>query len=118
MFPWIVYHTVDINKDLHLTPLPPTSRSGNSKTFIRPHSNCNNIHTAFFLWSVNQWNRLPVDIVSIDDNLKFKATLHNHLIETGKWFKKNFSYHINIFYHKCLFIVYLLSYCIYIDMMH
>ena len=69
MFHRIVYRTVDINKDSYLTSLPRTSRSGNSKTFIRPHSN---MHKAFFPCSVNQWNRLPGDIVNIDDNLKFK----------------------------------------------
>ena len=41
MFHQIVYQTVDIDKDSYLTPLPHTSRSGNFKTFIRPHSNCN-----------------------------------------------------------------------------
>ena len=86
MFHCIVYHTVDIDKDSYLTPLLHTSRSSNSKTFIRPHSNCNQYAYSFFLWSVNQWNRLAGGIVNIDDNLKFKATLHNHLIETGNWF--------------------------------
>ena len=41
MFHQIVYQTVDIDKDSYLTPLPHTSRSGILKTFIRPHSNCN-----------------------------------------------------------------------------
>ena len=41
MFHQIVYQTVDIDKDSYLTPLPHTSRSGIFKTFIRPHSNCN-----------------------------------------------------------------------------
>ena len=41
MFHQIVYQTVDIDKDSYLTPLPRTSRSGIFKTFIRPHSNCN-----------------------------------------------------------------------------
>ena len=86
MFHQIVYQTVDIDKDSYLIPLPHTSRSGIFKTFIRPHSNCNQYAYSFFPWSVNQWNRLPGDIVNIDDNLKFKTTLHDHLIETGKWF--------------------------------
>ena len=86
MFHWIVYPTVDINKDMYLTPFPRTSRSGNSKTFIRPHSNCNQYAFSFFPWSVNQWNRHPGNILNIDDNLKFKAALSNHLIKTGKWF--------------------------------
>ena len=86
MFHRIVYPTIDINKDKYLTPLPRTSRSGNSKTFIRPHSNCNQYAFNFFPWSVNQWNGLPGNIVNIDDNLKFKAALCNHLIKTGKWF--------------------------------
>ena len=86
MFNCIVYHTVDIDKDSYLTPLLHTSRSSNSKTFIRPHSNCNQYAYSFFLWSVNQWNRLAGDIVNIDENLKFKATLRSHLIETGNWF--------------------------------
>ena len=58
MFHQIVYQTVDIDKDSYLTPLTHTSKSGNFKTFIRPHSNCNH----------NPWNRLPGDIVNIDDN--------------------------------------------------
>ena len=41
---------------------------------------------AFFPWSVNQWNRLPDDIVNIDDNLKFRAALGEHLNEIRKWF--------------------------------
>ena len=41
MFHQIGYQTVDIDKDSYLTPLPHTSRSGILKTFIRPHSNCN-----------------------------------------------------------------------------
>ena len=41
MFHQIGYQTVDIDKDSYLTPLPHTSRSGIFKTFIRPHSNCN-----------------------------------------------------------------------------
>ena len=86
MFHQIVYQTVDIDKDSYLTPLPHTSRSGNFKTFIRPHSNCNQLAYSFFLWSVNPWNRLPGDIVNIDDNLKFKATLCDHLVKTGKRF--------------------------------
>ena len=45
MFHRIVYRIVYIDKDSYLTSLPRASRSGNSKTFIRPHSN---MHTAFF----------------------------------------------------------------------
>ena len=98
-------------QDSYLTPLPRTSRSGNSKTFIRPHSNCNQYAYSFFPWSVNQWNRLPGDIVNIDDNLIARPSYRNWEVVL-----KNFSHHIYIYY-KCLFIIYLLFCCIYIDVM-
>ena len=48
MFHRIVYRTIDIERDLYLTPLPRISRSGNSKTFLRPHSNCKQHAKSFF----------------------------------------------------------------------
>ena len=85
MFHQIVYQTVDIDKDSYLTPLPYTSRSGNFKTFMKTTFKLQSISIQLFS-VVSQPNRLPGDIVNIDDNLKFKVALCDHLIETGKWF--------------------------------
>ena len=86
MFHRIVYRTIDIERDLYLTALPRISRSGNSKIFLRPHSNCSQHANSFFPWAINQWNRLPGDIVNIQDNVKFKTALRDHLINNGRWF--------------------------------
>ena len=43
------------------------------------------MHTAFFR-SQSTDEKDFHNIVNIDDNLKFKAALRDHLIETGKWF--------------------------------
>ena len=42
-------------------------------------------------------DRLAGDFVNIDDNLKFKATLRNHLIETRNWLKISLITYIYIF---------------------
>ena len=69
------------------------------------------MHTAFFRGQVNQWNRLPGDIVNIADNLIARPSYRNWEVVL-----KNFSYHIYIYY-KCLLIIYFLFYCIYINVM-
>ena len=86
MFHRVVYGSIDIEKDIYLTPLSRTLRNGNSKLFLRPHSNCNQHANSFFPWSIKHWNKLPGSIVDIEDKFKFKTAVRDHLVELGEWF--------------------------------
>ena len=86
MFHQVVYGSIDIEKDIYLTPLSRTLRNGNSKLFLRPHSNCNQHANSFFPWSIKHWNKLPGSIVDIEDKFKFKTAVCDHLVELGEWF--------------------------------
>ena len=77
MFQRVVNRNVDIEKDLYLTPFSHTSRDGNSMLSLRPHQHANN----FFPWTILHWNKLPGDIVNINDNDIFKSAIRNHLIK-------------------------------------
>ena len=86
MFHQVVYESIEIERDIYLTPLPRSSRSGNSRLFLRPHSNCNPHVNSFFPWAIKHWNKLPGNIVDIEDSFKFKTAVRNHLMEIKEWF--------------------------------
>ena len=62
--------------------LPPTtrlSRSANSTTFHRLQARKDCYKFSFFPRTIVDWNRLPIDIISITDKQVFKQELHKHL---------------------------------------
>ena len=86
MFHRVVYGAVDIENEPYLIPMARTSRNGNSKRFLRPHSNCNQHANSFFPWGINYWNKLPGALVDIKDSTKFKGELITYMKQKGEWF--------------------------------
>ena len=82
----VVYGAVAIEREPYLIPMARTSRNGNSKRFLRPHSNCNQHANSFFPWGINYWNKLPGALVDIKDSTKFKGELITYMKQKGKWF--------------------------------
>ena len=80
MFHRIYYGSIDLDKDLYLTPVARTSRNCHPRSFQRPHSNCNQHVYSFFPWTTKQWNLLPGNIVDIEDRENFKNSVQEHLI--------------------------------------
>ena len=86
MFHRVAYGAVDIEREPYLIPMARTSRNGNSKRFLRPHSNCNQHANSFFPWRMNYWNKLPGALVDIKDSAKFKGELITYMKQKGEWF--------------------------------
>ena len=86
MFHRVVYRSVDIERESYLVPMARTSRNGNTKRFLRPHSNCNQHANSFFPWGIRFWNELPGSITDIESLEKFKVELINFMIEKDMWF--------------------------------
>ena len=82
----VVNGTVGIERESYLIPMARTSRNGNSKQFLRPHSNCNQHANSLFTWGINYWNKLPGAITDIEDLTKLKEELTRYMIEKGEWF--------------------------------
>ena len=82
MFHRVVYGAVDIEREPYLIPMARTSRNGNSKRILRPHSNCNQHANSFFPWGINYLNRLPGALVDIKDSTEFMQGRANYLYET------------------------------------
>ena len=86
MFHRVVYGSVDIERESYLVPMTRTSRNGNSKRFLRPHTNCNQHANSFFPWGIRLWNELPGSITDIEDLENFKVELINLMTEQDLWF--------------------------------
>ena len=65
IFHRVVYGAVDIEREPYLILMAQASRNGNSKRFLRPHSNCNQHANSFFPWGINYWNKLPGALIDI-----------------------------------------------------
>ena len=116
MFHRVVYGAVDIEREPYLIPMARTSRNGNSKRFLRPHSNCNQHANSFFPWGLNYWNKLLGAFVDIQGRA-------NYLYETeGRMVLKflkflNFLNFISLKYYVIFFILIIYTYKFYTDVM-